>query len=68
VLADGWSLTRASRWHCGRRPPGDRPPPANRIKVDYQVLAAVTDPRRALDEDAPKVHEDGNLVRHPEAT
>ena len=37
---------------------------AKRIKVDYQVLPAVTDPRRALDEDAPKVHDGGNLVRH----
>jgi xanthine dehydrogenase D subunit len=37
---------------------------ANRIKVDYQVLPALTDPRRALDDDAPKVHEHGNLVRH----
>jgi xanthine dehydrogenase D subunit len=37
---------------------------AKRIKVDYEVLPAVTDPRRALDEDAPKVHDGGNLVRH----
>jgi xanthine dehydrogenase D subunit len=37
---------------------------ANRIKVDYQVLPALTDPRHALDDDAPKVHEHGNLVRH----
>jgi len=37
---------------------------AKRIAVDYEVLPAVTDPRHALDEDAPKVHEGGNLVRH----
>ena len=37
---------------------------AKRIAVDYEVLPAVTDPRRALDDDAPKVHEGGNLVRH----
>jgi xanthine dehydrogenase D subunit len=37
---------------------------AKRIKVDYQILPAVTDPRRALDEDAPTVHDGGNLVRH----
>ncbi|MDN5914428.1 MAG: xanthine dehydrogenase subunit D [Pseudonocardia sp.] len=39
---------------------------AKRIVVDYEVLPAVTDPRRALDEDAPEVHaghEGGNLVR-----
>ncbi|HEY0575043.1 MAG TPA: xanthine dehydrogenase subunit D [Pseudonocardia sp.] len=37
---------------------------AKRIKVAYQVLPAVTDPRHALDDDGPKVHEGGNLVRH----
>jgi xanthine dehydrogenase D subunit len=37
---------------------------AKRIRVDYQPLPAVTDPRRALDADSPKVHEQGNLVRH----
>ncbi|QJY48173.1 xanthine dehydrogenase subunit D [Pseudonocardia broussonetiae] len=39
---------------------------AKRIVVDYEVLPAVTDPRRALDDDAPVVHEGhegGNLVR-----
>ncbi|MHA6782196.1 xanthine dehydrogenase subunit D [Pseudonocardia saturnea] len=36
---------------------------AKRIVVDYEVLPAVTDPRRALDADAPLVHEGGNLVR-----
>ncbi|MDN5932586.1 MAG: xanthine dehydrogenase subunit D, partial [Pseudonocardia sp.] len=36
---------------------------AKRIVVDYEVLPAVTDPRRALDDDAPLVHEKGNLVR-----
>jgi xanthine dehydrogenase D subunit len=37
---------------------------AARIRVDYEVLPAVTDPRRALDDDAPLVHPTGNLVRH----
>ncbi|WP_028936010.1 xanthine dehydrogenase subunit D [Pseudonocardia spinosispora] len=37
---------------------------AQRIKVDYEILPAVTDARHALDDDAPKVHENGNLVRH----
>jgi xanthine dehydrogenase D subunit len=37
---------------------------AKQIAVDYQVLPAVTDPRRALHADAPQVHEGGNLVRH----
>jgi CO/xanthine dehydrogenase Mo-binding subunit len=37
---------------------------AARIRVDYEVLPAVTDPRQALDDDAPLVHPTGNLVRH----
>jgi xanthine dehydrogenase D subunit len=37
---------------------------AARIAVDYEVLPAVTDPRRAMDDDAPPVHHKGNLVRH----
>ena len=37
---------------------------AQRIVVDYEVLPAVTDPRRAMDPDAPAVHRPGNLVRH----
>jgi xanthine dehydrogenase D subunit len=37
---------------------------AARIRVDYEVLPAVTDPRRAMDDDAPAVHRPGNLVRH----
>jgi xanthine dehydrogenase D subunit len=37
---------------------------AKRIEIDYEVLPAVTDPRHALDGDAPKVHDGGNLVRH----
>jgi xanthine dehydrogenase D subunit len=35
-----------------------------RIRVDYEPLPAVTDPRRALDDDAPLVNPAGNLVRH----
>lgn len=37
---------------------------AKKIRVDYEVLPAVTDPRRAMDPDAPAVHRPGNLVRH----
>jgi xanthine dehydrogenase D subunit len=37
---------------------------AARIRVDYEVLPALTDARRALDDDAPQVHPGGNLVRH----
>jgi len=46
----------------------DHPETARRaaalIKVDYQVLPAVTDARLALDPGTPLVHPDGNLVRH----
>jgi xanthine dehydrogenase D subunit len=37
---------------------------AKKIVVDYEALPAVTDSRAALDTAAPKVHDDGNLVRH----
>ena len=37
---------------------------AKRIAVTYEELPAVTDPRRALDPDAPPVQPGGNLVRH----
>jgi xanthine dehydrogenase D subunit len=37
---------------------------AARIRVEYEVLPAVTDPRRAMDDGAPAVHRPGNLVRH----
>ncbi len=37
---------------------------AKKIKVVYEELPAVTDGRAALDPDAPRVHADGNLVRH----
>jgi xanthine dehydrogenase D subunit len=38
---------------------------AARIVVDYEELPAVTDARRALDDDAPRVHDrDDNVVRH----
>ncbi|WP_281688881.1 xanthine dehydrogenase subunit D [Pseudonocardia thermophila] len=36
---------------------------AKKIVVTYEELPALTDPRRALDPDAPQVHEQGNLVR-----
>jgi xanthine dehydrogenase D subunit len=37
---------------------------ANRIVVEYEPLPALTDPRKALDPDAPQVQPGGNLVRH----
>ncbi|GAA5137310.1 xanthine dehydrogenase subunit D [Pseudonocardia adelaidensis] len=37
---------------------------AKKIVVTYEELPAVTDPRRALDADAPHVQAGGNLVRH----
>jgi len=46
----------------------DHPETARRavaaIAVDYEVCEPVTDPRAARDPDAPKVHEDGNIVRY----
>ena len=36
---------------------------ADRVVVRYEPLPALTDPMRALDEDAPLVHPNGNLVR-----
>jgi xanthine dehydrogenase D subunit len=37
---------------------------AKRIVVEYEQLPALTDPRTALDPDAPQVQPGGNLVRH----
>jgi len=37
---------------------------AGKIRVEYDVLEPVTDPAAALAPDAPRVHPDGNLVRH----
>ena len=36
---------------------------AGAIQVDYEVLPHVADERRALDNDAPHVHEGGNMVK-----
>jgi selenium-dependent xanthine dehydrogenase len=33
------------------------------VTVDYEVLEPVTDPEKALEEDAPRVHESGNLLK-----
>jgi selenium-dependent xanthine dehydrogenase len=33
-----------------------------RIRLDYEVLPPLVDPRRALDDDAPKLHPKGNLL------
>jgi xanthine dehydrogenase D subunit len=35
-----------------------------RIAVEYEILPAVTDMERALDPEAPKLHEWGNVLRH----
>lgn len=32
------------------------------IKVDYTELEVITDPTRAMEEDAPKIHPDGNIL------
>ncbi|HEY2793256.1 MAG TPA: molybdopterin cofactor-binding domain-containing protein [Micromonosporaceae bacterium] len=37
---------------------------AERIRVDYEVLAAVTDPVTAIAPDSPAVHPSGNVVSH----
>jgi xanthine dehydrogenase D subunit len=37
---------------------------AQRIAVDYEVLEPVLDMERALDPDAPAIHEFGNVLRH----
>jgi len=37
---------------------------AGKIRVQYDVLEPVTDPAAALTPDSPRVHPDGNLVRH----
>jgi xanthine dehydrogenase D subunit len=37
---------------------------ARRIKVDYEVLPAVTDSVQALQSDSPQVHPFGNVLRH----
>ncbi len=36
----------------------------DRIRVEYEVLPGVFSPSEAAQEDAPKVHEGGNLVKH----
>ena len=35
---------------------------AEKIKLDYEVLPPLVDPKQALDEDAPKLHPKGNLL------
>lgn len=37
-----------------------------KIKVDYEILPAVFSPFDAAKSDAPKIHENGNLLRHAE--
>lgn len=39
---------------------------AERVQVDYEVLQPVFDPQEALEEGAPQLHPDGNLVTHLE--
>lgn len=36
----------------------------NHIKVEYEELKPVTSPQEALAEDAPKIHEKGNILTH----
>ena len=46
----------------------DHPETARRalekIRVDYEVLEPLTDAEEAMEEDAPKLHPSGNLLRH----
>ncbi|HEY0829982.1 MAG TPA: xanthine dehydrogenase subunit D [Candidatus Dormibacteraeota bacterium] len=37
---------------------------AHKVQVTYEVLEPLTDPERALGEDAPRLHPDGNVTRH----
>jgi xanthine dehydrogenase D subunit len=37
---------------------------AERVRVGYEQLEPLVDPERALHEDSPRVHEDGNIIRH----
>jgi xanthine dehydrogenase D subunit len=37
---------------------------AHMVQVQYQVLAPLTDPEKALLPDAPRLHPDGNVTRH----
>lgn len=37
---------------------------ASQVKVDYEVLPFVSSPYEAMKEDAPKIHEEGNLLGH----
>ncbi len=34
------------------------------VKVDYEVIPAVFDPREAMKDDAPVVHGDSNIIYH----
>src|SRR5260370_36207406 len=36
---------------------------AHAVRVEYEVLAPLTDPEMALTDDAPKLHPDGNITR-----
>jgi xanthine dehydrogenase D subunit len=37
---------------------------AEKVRVEYQVLAPVTEAEQALSPDAPRLHPDGNVTRH----
>jgi xanthine dehydrogenase D subunit len=37
---------------------------AERVEVDYEILAPLVDPERALDDGAPQLHPSGNVIRH----
>jgi xanthine dehydrogenase D subunit len=37
---------------------------AEKVHIEYEVMAPLTDPERALLPDAPRLHPDGNVTRH----
>ena len=37
---------------------------AQNVRVDYEVLAPLTDPEEAMRKDAPRLHPNGNVTRH----
>src|SRR5689334_12846605 len=37
---------------------------AQKVSVDYEVLAPLIDPEKAMEKDAPQLHPNGNVTRH----
>ncbi|MDQ0149438.1 selenium-dependent xanthine dehydrogenase [Eubacterium multiforme] len=56
-LGDALALVAAETEEIGREA-------IKHIKVQYEELKPVTSPEEALKEDAPKIHENGNLLTH----